>query len=401
MPKMGDGMEEGQLIEWLKKDGEKVRSGEVIGSIQTDKATLELESPGTGVLTGYLIEPGMSVPVGRPIALVLEEGESMPEGWGSSGWSGASPAAPATPAAAPAPAVEEELILEPAPERVKASPLARKIAQEAGIDLASIVGSGPGGRIVERDVREAIAKKAVEVVLSPAGQVTEAAPDKKVALNRIRSIIAERTQQSKREAPHFYVTVEVDLEKVIALRELFAVEKSGKVSINDFVVKAVASALKDMPEVNSSYRGDHILRHGAVHIGIAAAVDEGLLVPVIKNAHLLNLRELATKSKELVVKAREGKLLPDEMSGSTFSISNMGMLDVDNFSAIINTPNSGIIAISSARKRAVVGDEDEIEVRWRMNITGSFDHRVLDGAVGAKFMNAVKAYLENPTRLLA
>lgn len=400
MPKMGDGMEEGQLIEWLKKDGDKVTAGEVIGNIQTDKATLEMESPGTGVLTGFLIEPGMSVPVGQPIALILEGGEPMPEGWGAQGLRAVA-APPVAAAVAPTADTVDDEIVEPPAERVKASPLARKIAQEAGIDIASVPGSGPGGRIVERDVREAIAKKAVEVVLSPAGQVTEAAPDKKIALNRIRGIIAERTQQSKREAPHFYVTVEVDLEKVVALRELFAAEKSGKVSINDFVVKAVASALKDMPEVNSSFREDHILRHGSVHIGIAASIDEGLLVPVIKNAHLLSLRELASKSKELVVKAREGKLLPDEMSGSTFSISNMGMLDVDNFSAIINTPNAGIIAISSARKRAVVMEDDEIEVRWRMNITGSFDHRALDGASGAKFMNAVKAYLENPTRLIS
>jgi pyruvate dehydrogenase E2 component (dihydrolipoamide acetyltransferase) len=196
--------------------------------------------------------------------------------------------------------------------------------------------------------------------------------------------------------------LEVDLEAIHLLREMFEAEESGKVSVNDFVVKASAKALADMPEVNATFQGDHILQYGSVHVGIAAAIDDGLVVPVIKNAQSKSIRELSVEAKDLVKKAREGKLHPDQMSGSTFSISNMGMLNVDVFSAIINEPNAAIIAIGTARRKAVVDQEtDEIDIRWRMNITASFDHRVVDGAVGAKFLNVVKDYLENPTRLLS
>ncbi len=401
MPKMGDGMEEGTLLEWLKKDGEKVRSGEIIGTIQTDKATLELESPGSGALTGFLIKPGETVPVGVPIALLLKDGEAVPANWGSGS---------ATPAAEVEIAATPELVASvassPAPVsagRSKASPLAKKIATELGVDLSVLAGTGPGGRIVEKDVRDAAgtAPAPVAVKTTAPVQVVASGQDTKVPLNRLRQIIAQRTSHSKQTVPHFYVTVEVDLERINALRELFEDEESGKVSVNDFVVKACARALADMPEANATFQGDSVIRYAAIHVGIAAAVDDGLLVPVVKDVQGKSLRQISTEVKELVKKAREGKLHPDEMSGSTFSISNMGMLNVDSFSAIINEPNAGIIAIGTARKRVVCDQEtDEIEVRTRMNITGSFDHRVLDGAVGAKFINVVKDYLENPSRLL-
>jgi pyruvate dehydrogenase E2 component (dihydrolipoamide acetyltransferase) len=197
------------------------------------------------------------------------------------------------------------------------------------------------------------------------------------------------------------VTVEVDVEKIEALRTFFKEEESGKVSINDFVVKACAMALVEMPEVNATFQGDHVLQYGSVHIGVAAAVDDGLLVPVIKNAHAMTLRQLADASRSLVEKARAGKLHPDEMSGSTFSISNMGMLNVDDFSAIINQPNAAIVAIATAKRKVVPVSDEEVEIRMMMNVTGSFDHRVVDGAIGAKFMNVVRDYLENPTRLLS
>jgi pyruvate dehydrogenase E2 component (dihydrolipoamide acetyltransferase) len=203
------------------------------------------------------------------------------------------------------------------------------------------------------------------------------------------------------EAPHFYVTVEVDMEKIYTLREALKEEEAGNISVNDFVVRACALALREMPQVNSTYQGDYLLQLGNVNIGIAAAVDDGLLVPVIHHADQLTLRQIAAASKDLVTKARAGKLSPNEMSGSTFSISNMGMLDVDNFGAIINGPNAAILAISSARKKVVVTESDEVEVRWRMNMTASFDHRVVDGAVGAQFINIVRAYLESPMRLLS
>jgi len=405
MPKMGDGMEEGTLLEWLKKDGDKVKSGEVIGAIQTDKATIELESPGSGTITGFLIQSGETVPVGKTIAAILRDGESLPAGWGS----GVSSTASAPTATETAPTVEATTSA-PAPaatafteERVKASPLARKIAVEKGIDLASIKGSGPGGRIVEKDVQGATpAPVATPVVTSaPIVQVVPTGEDTVVQLNRLRQITGKRTQESKQQVPHFYVTVEVDVEKILALRSMFEEEASGKVSINDFVVKASTLALQDMPEVNALFQGTSVLQYGAVHIGIAVAIADGLTVPVIKNAHAMSLRQLSVKAKELAKKAKDNRLGMDELTGSTFSISNMGMLDVDNFIAIVNQPNSAILAIASVRKKVVVNDQDEIEVRSRMNITCSFDHRVVDGAVGAKFINTVKAYLENPTRLIA
>lgn len=409
MPKMGDGMEEGTLLEWLKKDGDEVKSGEIIGTIQTDKATLELESPGRGILTGILIQPGETVPVGRPIAAILKPGEKLPDGWGSGAVASTQkeepvevPAEEAT-ETAPAPSPSSS---EPTPDkRIKASPLARKVAAEAGVDLAQVRGTGPGGRITEKDVRAAIAEQGTRLSEIAPGKVVApvAKPeDTKVPLNNLRKIIAQRTQQSfNQEAPHFYVTVEVDMERIYALRDQLKAEEAGNISVNDFVVRACALALREMPQVNASFGGDHILQHGAVNVGVAAAVDDGLLVPVIHNADQLTLRQIASRSKELVQKAREGKLLPDEMGGSTFSISNMGMLDVDVFQAIINGPNAAIVAISSARRKVVVNDADELEVRWRMNITGSFDHRVVDGAIGAQFLNLVKGYLESPTRLLS
>lgn len=395
MPKMGDGMEEGTLLDWIKKDGEKVRTGEVIGNIQTDKATLELESPGSGILTGFLIKGGETVPVGVPIAALLKDGETLPEGWGTG-----------KPASSGAEVTEKVVELKEAPKsdpmvngsRVKASPLAKKIAAEAGLDLATISGSGPGGRIVEKDVRgkASAPKSSVKVAAAAKGDST-------VTLSRLRQIIAQRTAQAKSTVPHFYVSVEVDIEKIHALRELFEQEESGKVSVNDFVVMACTKALQEVPQVNASFAGEYLIQHGDVHIGIAAAVDEGLLVPVIRSTDQKSLREISAEVRELVKKARAGKLHPDEMSGSTFCISNMGMLNVDSFSAIINEPNAAIVAIGTAKRIPVVVDEesDELEIRWRMNITGSFDHRVVDGAIGARFVNVVKDYLENPTRLIS
>lgn len=458
MPKMGDGMEEGTLLEWIKGEGSQVKTGEVIGTIQTDKATLELEAPGNGTLSGFLIQGGETVPVGQPIAAILKEGESLPGGWGGkSAQPGtgeslkdvAAPSEPMNDAPANAPIeMQQDATTPRIPEsassefgisadqptgatgrgteetalqakeasangsassaptapvsegRVKASPLARRVAQERGVDLASVQGSGPGGRIVLKDVPEAPTAAPSAPATAPQ-PVAPAAEDRSVTLGRLRQITAKRTTESKQQVPHFYVTVEVDLERILTLREMFEVEESGKVSINDFAIRACALALKDMPEVNATFQGQTVLQHGAIHVGIAAAIDEGLTVPVIRDADKLSLRQISVRSKELVKKAKENKLGMDEVTGSTFSISNMGMLDVDNFVAIINQPNAAIVAISTARRKVVVGENDEVEIRSRMNLTGSFDHRVVDGAGGARFMNLVKAYLENPTRLLA
>ncbi|MCH7903402.1 MAG: 2-oxo acid dehydrogenase subunit E2 [Armatimonadetes bacterium] len=399
MPKMGDGMEEGTLLEWLKKDGDEVKSGDVIGNIQTDKATLELESPGKGTITGFLIKEGDTVPVGQPIAAILKKDEKLPADWGRGNGKAAEPAKQKPGATAKK---EPAAVAKPAKAfaelgRVKASPLAKKLANEAGVDLAKVIGSGPGGRIVAEDVRSAISTGPKVPSFQPALATGE---DKLVPLNAHRRIIAERTLASKQNVPHFYVTVVVDVERISALRQFYKEEESGKVSVNDFVIKACAMALVEMPEVNATYQGDHVLQFGAVHVGVAAAVDEGLLVPVIKNAHMMTLRQIGEATRVLVAKARDGKLLPDEMQGSTFSISNMGMLNVDDFTAIINAPNAAIVAISTAKRKVMPVSDEEVEIRMMMNITGSFDHRVVDGAIGARFMNVVRDYLQNPTRLL-
>ena len=404
MPKMGDGMEEGTLLEWLKNDGDKVKSGQVIGSIQTDKATLELEAPASGYLKGILLAAGGTVPVGKAIALILKEGETVPSDWGSGNVSSSSSitlSQPEVTDVVTAASSSTAVVSTVSDTRVKASPLAKKIAAELGVDLASIQGSGPGGRIVQKDVTSSTLAPVAAKVSAPAfAPLTATAEDSVYPLNKIRQITAKRTQESKQQVPHFYVTVEVDVEKILGLREMFEAEGSGKVSINDFVVKACALALSEMPQVNAAFQGDKLLLHGGVHVGIAVALEDGLTVPVIKNASLKPLRQISSEVKDLAKRAKDNRLSMDELTGSTFSISNMGMLDVDNFLAIVNQPNAAILAIASVRKKVVVNDQDEIEVRSRMNITGSFDHRVADGAVGAKFVNAVKTYLENPTRLL-
>ena len=403
MPKMGDAMEEGILVEWLKKDGEKVKSGEVIGTIQTDKATLELESPGSGILSGLLVNGGDTVPVGKPIAAVLKEGEKLPSGWGSSnGASHGAAVAPVTPdtkdltaTVEPAPDTRDPITAGGESGRIKASPLAKKVAESKGIDLRTVTGTGPGGRIVEKDVQSA--KPAAAAVAA----VAAAPADTIVKLNRIRQITAQRTSESMQQAPHFYVTVEVDVERIMELREMFEAEGGGKLSVNDFVIRACVLALQQMPQVNASFQGDSIKLYGAVHMGLAVALEDGLTVPVLRNAHGMTLRQLSSLSKELSGKARENKLSPEELSGSTFTISNMGMLGVDQFTAIINQPNAAILAVASAKKTPVVNADDELDIRYRMKMTASFDHRVVDGAVGAKFLNVVREYLENPTRLLS
>ncbi len=399
MPKMGDAMEEGTLVEWTKKDGDQVKSGDVIGNIQTDKATVELTAPSSGTLTGFLIREGDTVPVGQAIAAILKEGEKLPEGWGRARKSEPQTAMraeqpiqeQAKPEAAAAVAVAEQ----PRGERIFASPLARHVASEAGVELSSVKGTGPNGRIVERDVRLAVGTQ-------PARKTAEQRQDAVSKLNVIRKITAERTAHSMREVPHYYVTVEVNLDSLEQLRAKMREDDPDlKLSINDFVVKACAMALHDQPHINASFDSNQIRVHGAINIGVAVALPDGLTMPVLKNCETKSVRQLAAEMRELAERAKQNKLSPDELTGSTFAISNMGMFDVESFTAIINEPNGAILAVSTAKKRPVVAEGDAIEVRTMMKITGSFDHRIIDGAVGAQFMGAVRQYLEAPTRLLS
>jgi len=429
MPKMGDAMEEGTLVEWKKKEGEQVQAGEVIGMIQTDKAVVELTSPVSGKLSGLLISEGETVPVGEPIAAILSEGESLPESWGGKGKEkgeelekrDGEPAAqeaserekikgrePSSEKIAEKSVREEKLqekeetarttLKGREPGRVVASPLARRLAAEAGIPLESIQGTGPSGRIVEKDVQEAIQKK--RAISFVAGLREE-----RRKLTFLQKITAERTTQSKQQVPHYYVTVEVDLENLERLRDMLKEqEPDTRITINDFVIKACAMSLLKMPQINATFDGEYMRIHGEINIGVATAVPDGLTLPVLKNVERKTLREIAWEVRDLVNRARENRLKPDELVGSTFAISNMGMFDVENFAAIINPPNGAIVAIATARRIPVVRETEEgeeLEIRSRMKITGSFDHRIIDGAVGAQFMGVLREYLEAPVRLIS
>lgn len=397
MPKMGDAMESGTLVQWLKKEGESVTSGEPIANIETDKAVVELPAPGTGILSGILIQEGDTVPVGTPIAIILGEGESLPAEWGKERVPVPSGVQAGEPRPEPVPSAPAQASV--STRRVSASPLARKRAEEAGISLESIQGTGPGGRIVERDVLRAIEKASAPAPAEPLRAV--ALSEELRTLNTLRRLTAERTSLSKREIPHWYVTVDVDAEKLVRLREQMNEENPDhRLSLNDFIIKACALALQKMPGVNSSYENGKQRLHGAINIGVAVAVPDGLTLPVIKNCESKTLRQISQEARDLTERARQNKLLPDELTGSTFAISNMGMYEVEHFSAIINPPNAGIVAVASVRKEPVVREGDQIGVGYRMKLTGSFDHRLIDGVVGAEFMGTLRKYLESPTLLL-
>lgn len=407
MPKMGDAMEEGTLVEWLKKDGDSVTSGEVIGNIQTDKAVVELTAPASGKLAGLLIDAGDTVSVGVPIAAILKDDESLPSNWSKKSVSTTQLQDLPEPAKKEKKSPEKteppktgEIVEVQANngDRVMSSPLAKRLAREAGIPLGLIKGTGPKGRIVERDVRAAM-QSTVTKVSKPMVELRQK------SLTTLQKITASRTLSAKQNIPHYYVTIEVDVDRLSELRELMNIENpDNKLSINDFVIKACALSLLDQPHINASYQDGVRVEHGEINIGVATAVDEGLTLPVIRNCESLTLRDIAKEVRRLVAKARENKLSPEELSGSTFAISNMGMYDVENFAAIINEPNGAIIAVSAARRVPVVVErdgEEDIEIRTRMKVTGSFDHRIIDGAVGAQFLNVLRKYLESPTLLLS
>jgi pyruvate dehydrogenase E2 component (dihydrolipoamide acetyltransferase) len=404
MPKMGDAMEEGTLVRWLKQEGDTVQEGEPIAEIATDKATVEIEAPVSGVLRGIRVAENAVVPVNTPLAYILQEGESLPaEGDGKA-------SEPTKPAAAPQPAPTTPAAPQPAPangeERVLASPLARKIAAEHGIDLRQVRGTGPKGRIVERDVLAYLESRQVTVAPTPAptpAPAVAAAPaEARVeTLNRLRQITAQRTTEAHQTIPHFYLTMEIDMEEALALRQrLNQLDESLRISINDLIVKACAVAIEQHPIVNASYQNGQIVYPNGIHIGIAVAVEQGLLVAVLKHCEGKSLRRIAQESQTLIQKAREGKLLPDEMTGNTFTVSNLGMFGIEQFTAIINPPASAILAVGATRRVPVVQEDGAIVARHRMKVTLSCDHRVLDGAVGAQFLQTLKQVLENPLWML-
>jgi pyruvate dehydrogenase E2 component (dihydrolipoamide acetyltransferase) len=469
MPKLSDTMTVGTLVKWLKKEGEAVSTGEMLAEVETDKATMELECFEDGVLLKQIIPAGAQVDVGAPIAAIGKKGEKF-EGVSSGGGKSAKAEAPAPKNEAPsskpaesssgrktsvleraprdrgdaAPDRGEEANIDPArstahldelaaaaaanaPQaeapaeasddgsRLKSSPLARKIAKEKGVDLSSVKGSGPGGRIVRADVLAAAAAPKPAAPSAPAAAKTAApAPavaslqDREVPVSNIRATIARRLVESKTQLPHFYLETEADAAPLGALRASIneglgslAAEQGGlKVSVNDLILKATVEALRRVPAANASWMGDKIKYHGSVHLAFGVAVEEGLLTPVIKNAQAKSLRQIAAEAKELIGKARSKKLKPDEMTGSTFTVTNLGMYGITSFYGIINPPNAAILSVGATVKKPVVNAKGEIVVGERMILGISGDHRVIDGAVGAQFLAALRELIEKPALFL-
>ncbi|MEM1158409.1 MAG: dihydrolipoamide acetyltransferase family protein [Verrucomicrobiota bacterium] len=406
MPKLSDTMTEGTLGEWLKNEGDTIESGDIIARVETDKATMDLEVFETGILLKCAVQEGDTVPTGAAVAVIGEEGEEVDAAALKTSTVTAPAAAESPEEVEEQPAVEE---LAPVPTttggRVKASPLAKKIAADQGIVLSGITGSGPGGRIVKKDV---LAAGAGAGGGSSSWGVYPAAPvaaEGAVKLSNMRKTIAKRLVQSKQENPHFYVEVEVDAAPMVELRGSlnaeFGESHGIKFSFNDFVMKAAANAVRDVPAVNASFQGDTIVQYGNVQLAFGVAIPDGLITPVIPEAQNKTLRAISQEANQLIKKAKEGKLTPAEYTGGTLTISNLGgPFGVDRFSAIINPPQAAILAVGNIVRKPVVNAHDEIEVGQRMSLTLSADHRVIDGAVAALYLKAIRKYIETPALLL-
>ena len=415
MPKLSDTMTEGTLLKWLKNEGDKITAGDAIAEIETDKATMEMESFDDGVLHKHILAAGSKAAVGEKIGLLLQKGEKPPA-------DGAAPAeapkkaesksevhapaeAPASSGAKSAPAPAAAAKAE-GNERVKASPLAKKIASSKGVSLAGLTGTGPGGRIVAKDVESAPAGGAPARSAAPAAiPATPAGEgDKKIPLSGMRRVIAERLLASKTTLPHFYLNIEVDAGPLMKFRAEAnaASEAAGgpKFTVNDFVLKAVVAAAAKVPAVNASFAGDSIIQYGSINLSVAVAVEEGLVTPVIRDAQKKSLREISESVKDLAGRARNKKLKPEEYAGGTITVSNLGSYGIEQFYAIINPPQAAILAVGAIVKKPVVNAKDEIVVGQRLAIGLSADHRVVDGAVGAQYLAELRKFIESPTLLL-
>ncbi|MBL8961359.1 MAG: 2-oxo acid dehydrogenase subunit E2 [Gemmatimonadetes bacterium] len=404
-------MEEGRLVKWLKNEGDAVKNGDVLAEVETDKAIMELVARGEGVLRKRLLADGTTSAVGALIGVIAGADENIDAlVGGAASTASASPApaaapspvapaagAPATPAAAPAAPAQPEAA---ATGRQRSSPLARRLASERGISLGSIQGSGPGGRIVKRDIEASPITAAAAPAVAAPRPVAPAGPGHRdVPLTQIRKTIARRLAESIGPVPTFYLTAEVDMERVAEMRAAMAeLGDAYKVSFNDVVLKAVATALHQHPECNAHWLGDAIRYWDRVHLGMAVAIPDGLITPVIFDAHLKGLSAIAAESRDLAARARDRKLKPEEYTGSTFSVSNLGMFGIDQFTAIINPPEAGILAVGGIEAKPVVVN-GAVQVRRRMRITMSCDHRVIDGALGAKFLQTLRRLIENPLML--
>ena len=420
MPALSPTMEEGTLAKWLVKEGDTVASGDILAEIETDKATMEFEAVDEGTISKILVPEGTDgVKVGAPIALLASEGESAETVAAAPTPSKAEPASPPAKAAEPAPPPQAPVETPPAPpqpaaapakaegERIKASPLARRLAQAQGIDLSTLAGSGPGGRIVRADLGTAAGgamaapKTATPMAAAPVepGDI----PHEVVKLSNMRKTIARRLTESKQQIPHIYLTLDVRLDALLKLRgELNAsLESRGvKLSVNDMLIKALALALIEVPECNVSFGGDQLIQYGRADISVAVSIPGGLITPIVADANSKTLSKISAEMQDLAGRAKEGKLQPAEYQGGTASLSNMGMFGIKHFEAVINPPQAMIMAIGAGEKRPYVID-DSLQIATVMSATGSFDHRAIDGADGARLMKAFKQLVESPLGLVA
>jgi len=410
-------MEEGRLVAWKKKEGDKVASGETLAEVETDKAVMELVARGDGVLRKIVLGEGATVPVGALVAIVGTADEDVSgiagavappakgAGGGLSGVANTPKLAPTAPPAAPvsAPAVSLHPTPShptPASSRVRSSPLARRMARDRGIDLALIAGSGPAGRIVKRDVEAAPATAGATALAVAAVPAPPEGGFRDEPLSAMRKTIARRLTQSIGPVPHFFLTAEIDMERAWEARtQLKGLGEAYQISFNDLIVKAVALALRQHPAVNAAFLEDRIRHYGDVHVGVAVAIEDGLITPVIRHADRKGLLEIAAESRALAERAHARKLQPDEYTGATFTVSNLGMFDIEDFTAVINPPEAAILAVGRIAQRPVVVD-GAVQPRRTMRVTMSCDHRAVDGATGAKFLKTLKLMLENPLAML-
>ncbi|MBK7407712.1 MAG: pyruvate dehydrogenase complex dihydrolipoamide acetyltransferase [Saprospirales bacterium] len=412
MPRMSDTMEEGNIVSWLKNEGEKVQIGETIAEVETDKATMELDSYVEGVILHIAVKEG-PIAINGVIAVIGKEGEDWKAALEASGGSNGAPKTQETPAAPqpvePTPVAAAPAQPEPNTEdRIKASPLARNIAQESGIDLRQVKGSGDSGRIIKRDVEAFLGAPATTEqpvddthAVIPFAPMSSSGGDnyEEKPISQMRKTIARRLSQSKFTAPHFYLTVEIDMEKAISIRKQINEVSPVKISFNDLVIKAAAASLRQHPAVNASWLEDRIRYNRDINIGVAVAVEDGLLVPVIRHADIKTLSQVNQEVKTYAEKAKVRKLQPEEMQGNTFTISNLGMFGIEEFTGIINPPDACILAVGTIVEKPVVKN-GEIVIGQRMKVTLSCDHRVVDGASGARFLETMKGILEDPIRLM-
>ncbi|RKH65108.1 pyruvate dehydrogenase complex dihydrolipoamide acetyltransferase [Corallococcus llansteffanensis] len=420
MPSLSPTMKEGKIIKWLKKEGDKVSSGDAIAEVETDKSNLEVEAYDDGTLARIVVGEGDLATVGAPIAYLTPKGAKAGASAPAAAPSAPKAAAPQAPAAAapsaPAGAQVVPLRREAAPAsggggRLRASPLAKKMAQERGLDLAQVRGSGPLGRVVKRDVEQALGQglaKAPAQQAAPTAKKAGAQPEARafgtrpepqaVPMSSMRKVIGQRMAEVKPGVPHFYLTVEVEMEAAVKIREE-AKALDVKVSVNDIIVKAAAIALRRSPKMNVSLQGDQVLHYGTVDVGIAVAIEDGLITPVIRDADLKGLQTISAESRDMAERARKRALKPAEYTGGSLTVSNLGMYGIDQFIAVINPPQSAILAVGAVAEKAVARD-GQVVVRKVMTVTLSGDHRVIDGATGAEYLRELKGLLEHPTRLL-